>query len=65
MGNIKTEKTKRTRQRKRLREQLLTEQEVMKQVPIPGTRFISGIERCLEQKRVSEHLSDDNFNGEW
>jgi|APSaa5957512622_1039677.scaffolds.fasta_scaffold56502_2 hypothetical protein len=65
MGNNRTEAKKRGKQRKKLREQLLTEQEVMKIVPIPGTEYVSGIEKCLDQKRVYEHLSDDNFSGEW
>jgi hypothetical protein len=61
MGNVKTEKTKRTRKRQKLREQLMTEKKVMKIVPIPGTKVVSSIEGYLNQKKVSEHLADDNF----
>jgi len=65
MGNNRTEQKRRGKQRKKLREQGLSEQQVMRRVPVPGTRFVSGIESCLRHKAQCEHLSQDNFDGEW
>jgi len=65
MGNNRTEQKRRGKQRKKLRQQGLSEAEVMKRVPIPGTQTMSGIEYCLNRKLASDHLADDNFSGEW
>jgi hypothetical protein len=64
MANNRTEQKKRGKQRKKLRERGLSEQEVMRRVPVPGTRIVSGIEACLRHKAQFEHLSQDNFDGE-
>jgi hypothetical protein len=64
-GKLMTNRTgqrRRGRQRKKLREQGLSEDEVMRRVPVPGTIRVSGIEACLMRKAQSEHLSDENFN---
>ena len=66
MARTKKEREKRQRQRQRraLRKRGFSEYEVMKRVPPPGFKVVgvvSGIEKCLDRKLLSDHLADDNF----
>ena len=58
MGNSKTEQVKRYRIRRKLRAKGVPEKEIAR-------RINKSVELRLNAKLVSEHLSDDNFNGEW